>query len=80
MRSNPFAQMMNIMAPMMGQMNPMMGQMMGGMQPPIDKNLFRQAVPSLNDNILAQLAAQARTQGISEEDIEKGMEFLKKLR
>ena len=65
---------------MMGQMNPMMGQMTGGMNPPINKSLFKQAIPSLNDNILAQLAAQARTQGISEEDIEKGMELLKKLR
>ena len=73
MKSNPFAQMMNMMAPMMG-------QTMGGMNPPINKSLFKQAIPSLNDNILAQLAAQARTQGISEEDIEKGMEFLKKLR
>lgn len=46
----------------------------------IDPNKFRQIVPSLNDNILSQLVAQARSQGISDSDIRAGLDFIKQLR
>ena len=46
----------------------------------IDPNKFRQIVPSLNDNILSQLVAQARSQGISDSDIRVGLDFIKQLR
>lgn len=46
----------------------------------IDPNKFRQIVPSLNDNILSQLVAQARLQGISDSDIRAGLDFIKQLR
>ncbi len=45
-----------------------------------DPNKFRQIVPSLNDNILSQLVAQARSQGISDSDIRAGLDFIKQLR
>ena len=46
----------------------------------IDPNKFRQIVPSLNDNILSQLVAQARSQRISDSDIRAGLDFIKQLR
>ena len=46
----------------------------------IDPNKFRQIVPSLNDNILSQLVAQARSQGISDSDIRAGLDFIQQLR
>ena len=46
----------------------------------IDPTKFRQIVPSLNDNILSQLVAQARSQGISDSDIRAGLDFIKQLR
>ena len=46
----------------------------------IDPNKFRQIVPSLNDNILSQLVAQARSQGMSDSDIRAGLDFIKQLR
>ena len=41
---------------------------------------FQQYVPNLNDNILSQLANQARQQGISEQDINNGLNFIRSLR
>lgn len=46
----------------------------------IDQTKFKQIVPSLNSNILSQLVAQARSQGISDSDIQAGLEFIKQLK
>lgn len=46
----------------------------------INRQQFQQWVPQINDNILAQLAAQARQQGVSESEIQAGMEFINKLK
>lgn len=45
----------------------------------INKNQFKQFLPNMNDNIFEQLKQQARAKGISEEEIEQGMNFIKGL-
>lgn len=46
----------------------------------IDQNQFQKYLPNINDNILSQLAQQARQQGISEDDITQGINFIKQLK
>lgn len=46
------------------------------MQQQIDPQKFKQLAHNLNDNLLNQLAQRARLQGISEEDIQKGLEII----
>lgn len=46
----------------------------------IDINKLRQALPQLNDDKLQQLIAQARFQGMSDRDIESGLQFLQQLK
>lgn len=46
----------------------------------INPQQFRQWLPQLNDNIISQLKQQARSQGISEKDIEEGLNFINFLR
>lgn len=41
---------------------------------------FQQWLPQINDNMLSQLAAQARQQGISEQDIQNGLNIINKLK
>ncbi len=45
----------------------------------VDPQKFRLLAHNLNDGLLNQLAQQARLQGISEEDIQKGIEIIHKL-
>ena len=40
----------------------------------------QQWLPQINNNIITQLAAQARQQGISEQDIQAGLNFINHLR
>lgn len=86
--SNPFSMMMNMMSqggPGMGIMprNPM-AKMMNNMMPsgnmPINQNQFRQYLPNIDDNILSQLVQRARQQGMSENDIQSGLNFIKQLK
>ena len=46
----------------------------------IDINKLRQALPQLNDDKLQQLIAQARFQGMSDRDIESGLQILQQLK
>lgn len=46
----------------------------------VNPQQFRQWLPQLNDNIISQLKQQARSQGISEKDIEEGLKFINSLR
>ena len=46
----------------------------------IDLNKLKQALPQLNDDKLQQLIAQARFQGMSDRDIESGLQFLQQLK
>ena len=47
--------------------------------PRIDPNQFRQVAMTLNDNSLAQLVQLARQRGISDADIQAGINFIKSL-
>ena len=69
---NPFQQ----MAPMM----PQNYQFTPNTQAPrIDPNQFRQIAMTLNDNHLQQLIQLARQRGISDADIQSGINFIKSL-
>lgn len=48
-------------------------------QQPIDPQKFKALAHNLNDSLLNQLAQRARLQGISEQDIQQGMEIIKKM-
>ena len=79
--SNPL-QMLMQMGQMRQQQNPLQ-QMMGmGTQTrqPIDPQRFTAAVTKLDKQTLANLVTQARQQGISESEIEAGLNFLLKLK
>lgn len=47
--------------------------------PQINEQQFRQFAMTLNDNSLGQFAQLARMQGISEQDIQRGIQFIKSL-
>lgn len=86
--SNPFSTMMNMMNqggpgrsgmprnPMAQMMNNMM--LNGNM--PINQNQFRQYLPNIDNNILSQLVQRARQQGMSENDIQSGLNFIEQLK
>ena len=62
--------------------NPMQQMMAMGTQQrqPIDPQKFSVAASKLDKQTLANLVNQARQQGISEDEIEAGLNFLLKLR
>lgn len=47
---------------------------------PIDHMKFQQMVPKLSENDLKQLVIQARQQGIPDEQIQEGLDFILKMR
>lgn len=49
-------------------------------QQPINQAQFQQFMPKITDENLKQLVAQARQQGISEEQIKQGLEFVMNMR
>ena len=79
--SNPLQMLMQ-----MGQMsqnpNPLQQMMTMGTprQQPIDPQRFTAAATKLDKQTLANLVIQARQQGISEQEIEAGLNFLLKLK
>lgn len=73
---NPFQQ----MPQMPNQQNFGFAQNTYGQQTPrLDPNQFRQFAMTLNDSSLAQLAQMARQRGISDADIQAGINFIKSL-
>ena len=46
----------------------------------IDVKKLKQALPQLDDNKLQRLVAQARLQGVSEQDIEAGLQIIQQLK
>ena len=66
---NPFAMMQNY-----GRPHPTQQQ-----QPKVDPQQFRQFAITLNDQTLANFAQMARQRGISEQDIQSGIQFIKSL-
>lgn len=66
----------------MGQGNPMQ-QMMSMGQPqstPINRQQLQGGLSKLTKNDLANIVKQARSQGLSEQDIEAGLNFILSLR
>ena len=49
-------------------------------QQPINQAQFQQFIPKITDENLKQLVAQARQQGIGEEQIKQGLEFVMNMR
>lgn len=78
---NPFSMMMNMMNPMASQrmMMPPFPQKTKQNKIPINQQQFKQLLPNLNDGALQQIVEQARAQGISEDDIKAGINFLNQL-
>ena len=79
--SNPL-QMLMQMGQMQHQPNPLQ-QMMGMGTPqrqPIDPQKFAMGAAKLDKQALANLVTKARQQGISEQEIEAGLNFLLKLK
>lgn len=72
------AQNMRMGMPMMPQM-PMMSQNQQT-QPPINQSQFQQYAHKITDDNLKQLVIQARKQGISEDEIKQGLEFIMNMR
>jgi hypothetical protein len=64
------------------QMNPMTQMMQMGtkQKQPINQQQFIQGISNLDKQALAKIVTQARQQGISEQEIENGLNFLLKLR
>ena len=58
---------------------PMMSQNQQS-QPPINQSQFQQYAHKITDDNLKQLVVQARQQGISEEEIKQGLEFIMNMR
>lgn len=70
---------MQIMSNMIPQRNNGLNQLFSG-QPqqksPINQQQMISAIPNLNKNQLSQLVMQARAQGIADDVIEQGLDFL----
>ena len=47
--------------------------------PPINPSQFQQMVPNLTNDMLVQLAQQARAQGMSEQVIKEGLEYIQSM-
>ena len=75
--SNPFQPMYS--APMPQNYGPAPSTYQQQQTPRIDPVQFRQFAMTLNDNYLAQLAQMARQRGISDADIQAGINFIKSL-
>lgn len=77
--SNPF-QAMQQMTQQMQQMAPQMMPMRQPTQiPPVNPEQLRQYAMTLNDQSLAQFVQLARQRGISEQDIQSGIQILRSL-
>lgn len=64
--------------PMMQMMQQVMGNNNGQM-PSLNQTQFKQFLPNISEDQLKQLAIQAKNQGMSEDEIAKGLNFIKGL-
>ena len=67
--------MMNNLFPLPPQMRPQQQQMTG-----VNPQQFQQWLPQINQNMLQQLINQARQQGMSDSDIQAGLNFINSMR
>lgn len=72
---------MDYFNPFQNATNPFIRQMpqQNQMQPAIDRQQFKQFAVTLNDNALNDFANMARQRGISEQDIQRGIQFIKSM-
>lgn len=80
--SNPLQALMMMGQPQAMGVNPLQQMMNMGtpQRQPIDQQKFTAAATKLDKQTLSNLVTKARQQGISEEEIEAGLNFLLKLR
>lgn len=74
--SNPMQMMMNLMGNKTNLFTQQMPQTKQNSYPPINQQQLINAIPKLSKEDLARVVQQARAQGISEESIEQGLNFL----
>lgn len=74
--SNPMQMMMNLMENKTNPFTQQMPQTKQNSYPPINQQQLINAIPKLSKEDLARVVQQARAQGISEESIEQGLNFL----
>lgn len=74
--SNPMQMMMSLMGNKTNPFTQQMPQTKQNSYPPINQQQLINAIPKLSKEDLARLVQQARAQGISEESIEQGLNFL----
>jgi hypothetical protein len=67
--------MMNNLFPLPPQMRPQQQQMTG-----VNPQQFQQWLPQINQNMLQQLISRARQQGMSDSDIQAGLNFINSMR
>lgn len=89
MNNNPFTQMMNQMSKMGQSNNQNLNALFGGQSssfsqsqsqiPSFNKEQFKSFLPNINNNMMQQLVQKARAQGISDSDIEAGLNFINRL-
>lgn len=90
MNNNPLTQMMNQVGKTGQQNNQNLGALFGGQSSPfsqnqpqvpsLNKEQFKSFLPNINNNMMQQLVQKARAQGISDSDIEAGLNFINTLR
>ena len=74
--SNPMQMMMSLMRNKTNPFTQQMPQTKQNSYPPINQQQLINAIPKLSKEDLARVVQQARAQGISEESIEQGLNFL----
>lgn len=74
--SNPMQMMMSLMGNRTNPFTQQMPQAKQNSYPPINQQQLINAMPKLSKEDLARIVQQARAQGISEESIEQGLNFL----
>ena len=74
--SNPTQMMMSLMGNKTNPFSQQMPQAKQNSYPPINQQQLINAIPKLSKEDLARVVQQARAQGISEESIEQGLNFL----
>lgn len=74
--SNPMQMMMSLMGNRTNPFTQQMPQAKQNSYPPINQQQLINAIPKLSKEDLARIVQQARAQGISEESIEQGLNFL----
>ena len=90
MNNNPFTQMMNQMSKMGQSSNQNLNALFGSQSSPFsqgqsqvpyfNKEQFKSFLPNINNNMMQQLVQKARAQGISDSDIEAGLNFINRLK